>query len=183
MSFVRAVRLKVSAGSAKPGPALGQALGPLGINMADFCKKFNEQSVAPVIVDPKQQQQPPKQGGYMKDTPLNVILLANSDRSYTFTIRSPSTSFLIKRAVKNDKGTGTPSPDPRKAVAWIRPEAIYEIAKIKQKDDNMWHIPLESIAKSIVGTCKSMGVHVVDDVGGGLDATTSNTATTATQST
>jgi len=123
--------------------------------MADFCKKFNEQSLS---VDPKQQ----KQGGYVKDTPLNVLLFANSDRSYTFTIRSPSTSYLIKKAVqmKDMKGPGNTSPDPKKAVAFIQPEAIYEIAKIKQKDDNMWHLPLESIARSVVGTCKSMGVHV-----------------------
>ena len=155
MSFVRAVRLRVPAGSAKPGPALGQALGPLGINMMDFCKKFNEQSLS---ADPKLNT------GYIKDTPLNVILNANSDRSYTFTIRSPSTSFLIKRAVqmKDMRGPGNTSPDPSKAVAFIRSEAIYEIAKIKQKDDNMWHLPLESIARSVVGTCKSMGVHVRD---------------------
>jgi large subunit ribosomal protein L11 len=153
MSLVRAVRLRVPAGSAKPGPALGQALGPLGINMVDFCKKFNEQSLS---VDPKKQ----KQGGYIKDTPLNVILFANSDRSYTFTIRSPSTSYLIKQAVQMKLGPGSPSSDPQKAAAFIRPEAIFEIAKIKQKDDHMWHIPIESIAKSIVGTCKTMGVVV-----------------------
>jgi large subunit ribosomal protein L11 len=62
--------------------------------------------------------------------------------------------------MKDMKGPGNTSPDPKKAVAFIRPEAIYEIAKIKKKDDNMWHLPLESIARSVVGACKSMGVHV-----------------------
>ena len=67
MSFVRFVNLRVPAGAARPGPAIGQALGPLGINMAEFCKRFNEES---------------DKLGYEKDTLLRVQLSANSDRSF-----------------------------------------------------------------------------------------------------
>ena len=142
MSFVRHVKLRVPAGNAKPGPAIGQALGPLGINMSDFCRQFNERS------EPK----------FEKDVPLTVQLTALSDRSFTFDIRSPPTSYLIKRVVGMDKGPSNNSPE--KPVGFISPEAVYEIAKIKQKDDMRWHLPLEGVARSVVGTAKSMGVHV-----------------------
>lgn len=140
MSFVRFVNLRVPAGSAKPGPAIGQSLGPLGINMADFCKQFNEKT----------------DGTYKKDVPLGVRLHANADRSFTFDIRSPSTSWLIKRAVGLDKGPT--NPDPTNPVAFITPEAVYEIAKIKHGDDMRWHLPLEGVARSVVGTARTMGI-------------------------
>jgi large subunit ribosomal protein L11 len=142
MSLVRLVKLRVPAGSAKPGPAIGQALGPLGINMADFCKQFNEKTATV----------------YEKDVPLPVRLKAFSDRSFTFEIRSPTTSYLIKRVIGMGKGPGDPSPDV--ASGYISPEAVYEIAKIKQQDTIRWHLPLKGIARSVVGTCKSMGVQV-----------------------
>ena len=88
MSFVRYVKLRVPAGNARPGPAIGQSLGPLGINMAEFCKQFNDRS----------------QQIYEKDVPLSVRLTALSDRTFTFDIRSPPTSYLIKKAVGIEKG-------------------------------------------------------------------------------
>jgi large subunit ribosomal protein L11 len=145
MSFVRFVNLRVPAGSAKPGPAIGQALGPLGINMADFTRQFNEKS----------------ETMYKKDVALGVRLHAMADRSFTFDIRSPPVTYLVKRVCGMDKGPSSPSPE--SPVALITPEAIYEIAKVKQQDDHMWHLPLEGIARSVVGTCKSMGVHVREE--------------------
>jgi large subunit ribosomal protein L11 len=140
MSFVRYVNLRVPAGSAKPGPAIGQALGPLGINMAEFCKQFNEKS----------------EKVYKKDIPLRVRLHANSDRSFTFDMRTPTTSYLIKKAVGLEKGPT--NPDPTNPIAYITPEMVYEISKIKQSDDMRWHIPLESIARSVVGQARTMGI-------------------------
>jgi large subunit ribosomal protein L11 len=140
MSFLRYVNLRVPAGSAKPGPAIGQALGPLGINMAEFCKQFNEKS----------------EKIYKKDVPLRVRLHANSDRSFTFDIRTPATSYLIKKVVDLDKGPT--SPDPNNPIAYITPEMVYEIAKIKQTDDNRWHIPLQSVANSVVAQARTMGI-------------------------
>ena len=142
MSLVRYVKLRVPAGAARPGPAIGQALGPLGINMADFCKQFNDQT----------------QDVYERETPLSVRLAALSDRTFTFEVRSPPTAYMIKQAAGIEKGPTNPSPD--KVHATITPEAVYEIAKIKQKDDLLWHLPLQSIANSVIGTARSMGVKV-----------------------
>eukprot|EP00339_Tiarina_fusa_P024762 CAMPEP_0117023680 /NCGR_PEP_ID=MMETSP0472-20121206/17652_1 /TAXON_ID=693140 ORGANISM="Tiarina fusus, Strain LIS" /NCGR_SAMPLE_ID=MMETSP0472 /ASSEMBLY_ACC=CAM_ASM_000603 /LENGTH=160 /DNA_ID=CAMNT_0004729875 /DNA_START=52 /DNA_END=534 /DNA_ORIENTATION=+ len=145
MSLVRAVRLRVPAAAAKPGPAIGQALGPLGVNMAQFCKEFNEKS----------------ESLYERDTPLRVELRAMSDRSFTFSIRSPPTAWLVKRAAGVDKGPTAPSPEV--ASGYITPEAVYEIAKMKQADDNRWHLPLEGVARSVIGTARSMGIRVREE--------------------
>lgn len=142
MSFVRAVRLRVPSANAKPGPAIGQALGPLGINMAQFCKEFNEKS----------------ETLYERDTPLRVELRALSDRTYTFDIRSPPTAWLVKQAAEVTKGPNAPSLD--RPSGYITPEAIYEIAKLKQADGNRWHLPLEGVAKSVIGTARSIGIQV-----------------------
>jgi len=130
MSLVRYVKLRVPAGSAKPGPSIGQALGPLGINMADFCKQFNERTAEQ----------------YEPGVPLGVRLAAMSDRSFTFAVKSPPTSYLIKRAVELDKGPSK-IPPLSTPVATITPEAVYEIARIKQTDEVRKHLPLEGIGK------------------------------------
>ena len=83
VELVRKVRLLVGAGAAKPGPAIGQALGPLGLNMADFCKQFNEVTKT-----------------YEKDVPIPVELSAMSNRSFTFKVKTPPTSFLVKKCAK-----------------------------------------------------------------------------------
>jgi large subunit ribosomal protein L11 len=114
----------------------------LGINMADFCKKFNEKS----------------ETIYKKDTPLSVRLHANSDRSFTFDLRSPATSYLIKKVCNLEKGSQ--NPDPNNPIAYITPEMVYEIAKIKQTDDMRHHIPLESVARSVIGQARTMGIVV-----------------------
>jgi large subunit ribosomal protein L11 len=141
MSFVRYVKLRVPAGAAKPGPAIGQALGPHGINMAEFCKQFNERSVQI----------------YRPDTPLSVRLSVLSDRSFAFDVRSPPTSWLVRQAAGlPDKGPS--NPDPLEPAGYVTPEAVYEIAKIKHGDDHRWHLPLEGVARSVVGTARTMGV-------------------------
>lgn len=141
MSFVRYVKLQVPAGNARPGPAIGQSLGPLGINMADFCKQFNERTDS---------------AGWIRDVPLNVRLHAMSDRTFTFDVRTPSTSWLIRKVVGLDKGPG--KVDPLKPIGTIRPEEVFEIAKIKHMDDQRWHLPLEGVARSVVATAKNMGI-------------------------
>jgi len=151
MSFVRSVKLRVPARAARPGPAIGQALGPLGVNMAEFCKQFNAKA---------------ESIGYVRDTPLSVNLSAFSDRSFTFDIRSPPTSHLIKKAAGLKNGPTSPRPELSEAAGFITPEAIYEIAKVKQRDELRWHLPLEGIARSVVGTARSMGVHVREAVNG-----------------
>ena len=144
MSFVRAVKLRVPSCAARPGPAIGQALGPLGINMAEFCKQFNEKT---------------ESLGYKKDIPLSVTLNALSDRTFTFDVRTPPTSYLLKKAAGIDKGPESPNVD-LNPFGSVTPEMVYEIAAIKIKDEGRWHLPLESVAKSVVGTARSMGIRV-----------------------
>ena len=143
MSLVRHVKLRVPAGAARPGPAIGQALGPLGINMADFCKQFNDRT---------------ETMGYEKETPLTVQLSALSDRSFTFDVRSPPTSYLVKKAAGVDKGPDSPNAD--MPVGFITPEAVYEIARVKSADQHRWHLPLDGVARSVIGTARSIGIRV-----------------------
>ena len=143
MSLVRHVKLRVPAGGARPGPAIGQALGPLGINMADFCKQFNDRT---------------ETMGYEKETPLTVQLSALTDRSFTFDVRSPPTSYLVKKAAGVDKGPDSPNADT--PVGFITPEAVYEIARVKSADQHRWHLPLDGVARSVIGTARSIGIRV-----------------------
>jgi large subunit ribosomal protein L11 len=142
MSVVRIVRLRVSAGVAKPGPALGQALGPLGINMMEFCKQFNERS----------------DKLYERETPLTVSLTAMSDRTFQFVVKTPPTTYLLKKVAQIEKGASAPSPG--RPIGYVTPEAVYEIAKIKQMDSDLMYLCPDSVARSIVGSAKSMGLAV-----------------------
>jgi large subunit ribosomal protein L11 len=112
--------------------------------MAEFCKQFNERT----------------DGMYEKDIPLTVKLAALSDRSFTFNVHSPPTSYLIRRSlgIHNEKGPSNPNIE--NPSGYITPEAVYEIAKLKQKDEMRWHLPLEGIARSVEGTARSMGIKV-----------------------
>lgn len=88
VTLVRKVRLRVGAGTAKPGPAIGQALGPLGLNMAEFCKQFNEKTKI-----------------YENGTPIPVDLSAFSNRSFTFKVKTPPTSWFVKRCAGVELGS------------------------------------------------------------------------------
>mmetsp|Transcript_1246 Transcript_1246/g.1293 ORF Transcript_1246/g.1293 Transcript_1246/m.1293 type:complete len:147 (+) Transcript_1246:54-494(+) len=140
---LRNVRLNVPAGSAKPGPALGQALGPLGLNMAEFCKQFNDRTK-----------------NYEKDVPIPVILTAMSNRSFTFYCKTPTTSYLLFKCAGIKKGSETAV---HKMVGKVHVKQIYEIAKIKQRDEHLAKIPLETLCRIIVGSCRSAGLEVVKD--------------------
>ncbi|GMH79935.1 hypothetical protein TL16_g08328 [Triparma laevis f. inornata] len=144
MSVVRSVMLKVPSATAKPGPSIGQALGPLGVNMAAFVKEFNDRTSA-----------------YTAGIPLPVKLTAMSDRTFTFEVRSPSTSHLIKMASKISAGSSNPGS--KEIAGYISPQAIYEIAKIKVKDDANKGQELEGMCKTVVGTARSMGVVVREE--------------------
>jgi large subunit ribosomal protein L11 len=88
-----------------------------------------------------------------------VQLTALSDRSFTFEIRSPPTSYLIKKAANIEKGANHPNPDAL-PVGYISPEQVYEIARIKHQDKHRAYLPLEGVARSVVGTATSIGVRV-----------------------
>jgi len=139
----RVVRLRVGAGSAKPGPAIGQALGPLGLNMAEFCKQFNEATK-----------------NYEKDIPVPVILSAFSNRTFTFVIKTPPTTWFLKRCAGVEKCSARPG---HVSAGKIHVKQIYEIALMKQQDQHLKDIELSALCRTIAGSALSMGLEVVNN--------------------
>jgi large subunit ribosomal protein L11 len=137
-------RLRVSAGQAKPSPAIGQALGPLGVNMMEFCKQFNEQT---------------KTYKLDRGTILPVHLTAFEDRTFAFEVKTPPTSWYLKQAAGIQAGSSEPG---KTSVGTISARAVYEIAQMKRRDATLANIPLESMCKTVIGTAKTMGLEVVD---------------------
>ncbi|MEO0091608.1 MAG: 50S ribosomal protein L11 [candidate division WOR-3 bacterium] len=138
---VAVVRLQVPAGQATPAPPVGPALGQHGINIMEFCKAFNAAT----------KNQPP---GII--TP--VLLTVYSDRSFTFVVKTPPASVLLKQAAGLAKGSGEPN---RTKVGTVTRSAIREIALKKMPDLNANDI--ESAMKIIEGTARQMGLTVVED--------------------
>ena len=131
------VKLQIPAGKANPAPPIGPALGPHGINIMDFCKAFNAQTQS------------------MGDTIIPAVLTIYKDRSFSFILKTPPASELIKKAAGIVKGSGTPNKD---KVGNLTMDQVREIAKTKMPDLNAFDV--EQAAKTIKGTARSMGVTV-----------------------
>ena len=114
-AYKSTVRIYCLAGNAKPSPKIGQALGPLGINMMQFCKEFNDRTQE-----------------YNGDVPMRVILKAYVDRSFSFIVKPPPTSYFIKKASGLEKLSGKPG---HESAGRVSVKYIYEISKMKQKID------------------------------------------------
>jgi large subunit ribosomal protein L11 len=140
MAAVKGVaRLRVAAGAAKPSPAIGQALGPLGVNMMEFCKDFNAKTAT-----------------YKASALMRVRLTAYDDRTFKYVVMAPSNTWYLKRVTGVAKGSGAAGKD---VVGSVSVKAIYEIAKSKQQFDPVLKFyPLESVAKCIAGSARSMGL-------------------------
>jgi large subunit ribosomal protein L11 len=136
--IVGLIKLQVPAGKANPSPPIGPALGQRGLNIMEFCKAFNAQT---------QKMEP----GLM----LPVVITAYADKSFTFILKSPPASVLIKKALKLDKGSKTPHTD---KVGKLTRKQAEEIAKMKQPD--LTAADLEAAIKTIAGSARSMGVEV-----------------------
>ncbi|MCL4536571.1 MAG: 50S ribosomal protein L11 [Nitrospirae bacterium] len=136
---VAQVKLVISAGKANPAPPVGPALGPHGINIMEFCKQFNAQTQN------------------MGDTLVPAVLSIYNDRSFTFILKTPPASELIKKAAGVVKGSSVPNKD---KVGAITAAQVEEIAKTKLPDLNT--TSLESAMNTIKGTARSMGVEVRD---------------------
>ncbi len=136
---VAQVKLVIPAGKANPAPPVGPALGPHGINIMEFCKQFNAQTQS------------------MGDTLTPVVLSIYNDRSFTFILKTPPASELIKKASGIIKGSNNPSKD---KVGAITSSQIEEIAKKKLPDLNT--SSLQSAINIVKGTAKSMGVEIRD---------------------
>ncbi len=143
-AYKAAVRIYCYAGVAKPSPKIGQALGPLGINMMQFCKEFNERT-----------------GQYNPDIPMRVCLSAYMDRSFKFVVKPPPTSWFIKKAASSPKGSDKPG---QNIAARVSIKYLYEIAKIKHEvDPGLIQHDVEGITKMVIGTARSMGFQIVED--------------------
>jgi large subunit ribosomal protein L11 len=132
------VKLQVPAGQANPSPPIGPALGQQGVNIMEFCKQFNAQT---------QQLE--------KGLPIPVVITVYSDRSFTFIMKTPPASVLIRKAIGIEKGSGTPN---SAKVGRISRKQIEDIAKTKQPD--LTAADLEAAVRTIAGSARSMGVDV-----------------------
>ena len=136
--IVGLIKLQVPAGKANPSPPIGPALGQRGLNIMEFCKAFNAQT---------QKMEP----GLM----LPVVITAYADKSFTFILKSPPASVLIRKALKLDKGSSKPHTD---KVGKLTRKQAEEIAKMKQPD--LTAADLEAAVRTIAGSARSMGVEV-----------------------
>jgi large subunit ribosomal protein L11 len=132
------IKLQVPAGKANPSPPIGPALGQRGLNIMEFCKAFNAQTqkVEPGLA-------------------LPVVITAFADKSFTFVIKTPPASVLIKRAAGIDKGSKVPHTD---KVGKLTRAQAEEIAKTKMPD--LTAADLDAAVRTIAGSARSMGVIV-----------------------
>jgi large subunit ribosomal protein L11 len=128
----------VPAGKANPSPPIGPALGQRGLNIMEFCKAFNAQTQ-----------------GVEPGLPLPVVITAFADKSFTFIIKTPPATVMIKKAIKLDKGSAKPHAE---KVGKITRAQLEEIAKHKMKD--MTAADLDAAVRTIAGSARSMGVSV-----------------------
>jgi len=133
------VKLQIPAGKANPAPPVGPALGPHGVNIMEFCKAFNAQT------------QP------LGDTIVPVVLTVYGDRSFTFIMKTPPASELLKKASGIIKGSSTPN---KEKVGKVTSAQVREIAQKKLPDLNAFS--LDKAENIIKGTARSMGIEITD---------------------
>jgi large subunit ribosomal protein L11 len=132
------VKLQVPAGQANPSPPIGPALGQQGVNIMEFCKQFNAQTQ-----------------NVEKGLPIPVVITVYSDRSFTFIMKTPPASVLIRKAIGIEKGSGTPN---TAKVGKISRKQLEDIAKTKTPD--LTAADLDAAVRTIAGSARSMGVDV-----------------------
>lgn len=131
------VKLQITAGKANPAPPIGPALGQHGVQIQDFCKKFNDKTAK------------------MGDTVVPVEISIYEDRTFSFITKTPPAAFLIKKAIGIEKGSGTPN---KEKVGKLTKDQLKKIAETKMPDLNA--NDLEAAMKIVAGTARSMGVNV-----------------------
>ena len=135
--IVKKIKLQIPAGKATPAPPVGTVLGPAGINLQEFCTKYNDAT-----------------RDKMGDV-LPVEISVYEDRSFDFVIKTPPTAFLLKKYAKVQKGSTKGSSE---TVATISKETLRQIAEIKLPDLNAYDI--EGAMKIVAGTAKNMGIAI-----------------------
>ncbi|HTQ87152.1 MAG TPA: 50S ribosomal protein L11 [Candidatus Solibacter sp.] len=135
------VKLQLPAGKATPAQPVGTALGPQGVNIMDFCKQFNG----------KTSKEP-------EGMIIPVLVTIYTDRTFTFILKTPPASELLKRAAGIVKGSGEPN---RTKVGKVTRKQVEEIAKTKMPDLNTTKI--ESAIRTVMGTARNMGIEIADN--------------------
>lgn len=132
------IKLQIPAGKANPSPPVGPALGQRGLNIMEFCKAFNAktQSMEPGL-------------------PIPVVISAFSDKSFTFVLKTPPASILLKKAAKLQKGSAKPNAD---KVGKVTRAQLEDIAKLKEPD--LTAADLDAAVRTIAGSARSMGLEV-----------------------
>ncbi len=136
---VKVIRLKVPAGRATPGPPVGTALGPAGVNSQEFCTRFNDETKDKMGDD------------------VTVVINVYEDRSFDFKVKTPPAAFLIKKYAKVSKAGAKGKTE---KVGSITKAQLREIAEIKQVDLNAYDI--EAAMKQIAGTALNMGIEITE---------------------
>lgn len=132
------IKLQVPAGNANPSPPVGPALGQKGVNIMEFCKAFNAQTQS-----------------MEKNLPVPVVITVYSDKSFTFIMKTPPASVLLKKAAGIQKGSGVPNMN---KVGTVTRAQLEEIANTKMADLNA--NDLEAAVNTIAGSARSMGLNV-----------------------
>lgn len=132
------VKLQIPAGKATPAPPVGTALGPQGVNIMEFCKAFNAQTQ-----------------GMEPGLPIPVVITAFADKSFTFVMKSPPATILVKKAAGIQKGSAKPHTD---KVGKITRAQLEEIVKVKSKD--LTAADMDAAVRTIAGSARSMGITV-----------------------
>jgi large subunit ribosomal protein L11 len=135
------IKLQVKAGEANPSPPIGPALGQRGVNIMEFCKAFNAQTQNLENIE--------------KGTPLPVVITVFNDRSFTFIIKTPPASILLKKISGIPKGSAVPNKDKVGKVTRAQLEAI-----AKQKMPDLTAADLNAAVRTIAGSARSMGLNV-----------------------
>lgn len=133
------VKLQIQAGKATPAPPVGPALGQHGVNIMGFCKEYNAKTA--------------NQTGYIVPVEITVY----EDRSFTFELKSPPASDLLKKAANVEKGSGDPK---KKKIGKVPRAKLLEIAEIKKAD--LSSADTEAAVRMIEGTARSMGLDIID---------------------
>ncbi|MBD3822088.1 MAG: 50S ribosomal protein L11 [Thiotrichales bacterium] len=132
------IKLQVPAGNANPSPPVGPALGQKGVNIMEFCKAFNAQTQS-----------------MEKNLPVPVVITVYSDKSFTFIMKTPPASVLLKKAAGIQKGSGVPNMN---KVGTVTRAQLEEIANTKMADLNA--NDLDAAVNTIAGSARSMGLNV-----------------------
>lgn len=132
------IKLQVKAQEANPSPPVGPALGQHGVNIMEFCKAFNAQTQ-----------------NVEKGLPIPVVITVYADRSFTFTMKTPPASVLLKKLAGIQKGSGVPNKD---KVGKVSRDQLEEIAKMKEPD--LTASDMDAAVRTIAGTARSMGLDV-----------------------